>query len=214
VRVFDNVCVSLAAAEIVGIVGPNGAGKTTLLRIMAGLILPTSGSVLVKGATRGPAHPPVEIAYFAGESSMPPGARVSAWLRIVSGVALAPGDKRRLGALSRGTRQAIGLRAALDKPSAHLVVLDEPWEGLDPDATRWLTSALHARRGTGAGIVVSSHRFHDLAGVCDRYGFLTHGTLKFVAAAELSGQGNRPVTADALFEMFDRLQGVGRRVGT
>ena len=62
-----------------------------------------------------------------------------------------------------------------------LVLLDEPWEGLDPDASRWLSDALVRKRLRGVAVVVSSHRIHDLAAICDRCEFLVDGRLVPVA---------------------------------
>jgi ABC-type multidrug transport system ATPase subunit len=164
--------VTLAAApgEIVGIVGPNGAGKTTLLRIAARLVGQQSGTVDVPpGATRA-------LRYFAGERTLPPDVRAQRWRRLW-GLSRDQGiGRKRIGALSRGMRQRLGLETVLAQPqSASLVLLDEPWEGLDPDASRWLSEQLAGLRLAGAAVIVSSHRIHDLATVCDRCVFINVG---------------------------------------
>jgi len=84
-------------------------------------------------------------------------------------------------------------------------VLDEPWEGLDADAARWLTATLEGKRDRGASIVLSSHRLHDLAGLCDAYLFLVPGHATLLQAHELAQVG--PVTPDLLTEVLDRLRG-------
>jgi len=89
-----------------------------------------------------------------------------------------------------------------------LIVLDEPWEGLDPDASRWLTEAMRARRDAGVTILVSSHRLHDLAGVCDRYVFLDRGFATIVAGEALARNG--VVTGDGLLAAFDAVRGRAR----
>jgi ABC-2 type transport system ATP-binding protein len=90
-------------------------------------------------------------------------------------------------------------------------VLDEPWEGLDPDAARWLSTAIETKRDRGAIIIVSSHRLYDLAGLCDAYLFLAHHRAALVHAHDISSTGM--VTAADLIEVFDRLQGAtGSRV--
>ena len=103
--------------------------------------------------------------------------------------------------LSRGSRQMVGLRAYLAPPRAALYLLDEPWEGLDPDAARWLSMLLQQHRQAGSGILVSSHRLHDLAGVCDRYVFLSDGVLH---PFDTSGIEAFDMTR-ALFERFSAL---------
>ena len=87
-------------------------------------------------------------------------------------------------------------------------MLDEPWEGLDPDASRWLTEAMRARRDAGVTILVSSHRLHDLAGVCDRYVFLDRGFATIVAGEAVARNG--VVTGDGLLAAFDAVRGRAR----
>jgi ABC-2 type transport system ATP-binding protein len=180
--------------EIVGLIGPNGAGKTTLLRILLGLVSPTAGRVT---------RPVGPVAYFAGGQTLPPRARADRWTRWVSRGAAAPRESRRIRTLSRGTRQMVGLEAVLAMPGADLIILDEPWETLDPDASRWLTKTLSARREAGAGILVSSHRLHDLAGLCDRYAFLIEGRVVLRDSHEIS---EGMPTGGELLKEFDTLR--------
>jgi ABC-type multidrug transport system ATPase subunit len=169
-RALDDVSLSIAEGEIVGIVGPNGAGKTTMLRLLAGLLRPSSGTCERPDGRL--------VRYFGGERTLPPDVAASTWFRLWNPRA-APGDvpRRRIGVLSRGTRQRIGLDTLLRDSHPRLILLDEPWEGLDPDASRWLTDLVRERRAAGAAIAVSSHRIHDLASACDRCEFLVDGRL-------------------------------------
>jgi len=105
-------------------------------------------------------------------------------------------------------RQQLGLETTLARHPEHrvwsLVLLDEPWEGLDPDAARWLSTELVELRGRGATVMVSSHRIHDLAGVCDRCVFLRRG----LVAEEVRMSKSMAAGLDRsamLFEAFDRL---------
>jgi len=197
VRALTGVSLDVAAGEIVGLVGPNGAGKTTLMRILARLISPDPGGCVKVGVDVS------HVRYFAGEHTLPPKVRADRWLNLWSAdTRSAP--RRALGILSRGIRQRIGLEAMIgsnDRP--RLILLDEPWEGLDPDATRWLSQALVRHRDAGAGIFVSSHRIHDLADVCDRCVFLVSGRISsvIVTSEQLHSGGPRSAT---LFEAFDR----------
>jgi ABC-2 type transport system ATP-binding protein len=107
--------------------------------------------------------------------------------------------------LSRGSRQAIGLKALLARPESRLIVLDEPWEGLDPDFSRWLSETLREKRAAGVAVVLSSHRLHDLAGLCDRYCFLINGCITTMRPDDdFDGQ----ITGERLLAMFDRLRGL------
>jgi ABC-2 type transport system ATP-binding protein len=184
------------SGEIVGLVGPNGAGKTTLLRIAARLMQPWGGTVDT------PSGPFGTIRYFAGERTLPPDVRVVGWRRLWQ----LPNDRqsgwKRMAALSRGMRQRLGLETVLSRPeSAALVLLDEPWEGLDPDASAWLSAQLESVRATGASTIVSSHRIHDLAPVCDRCVFMNRGRI----TCEVDVSRTLPAARAALlFDAFEQ----------
>lgn len=195
---LDRVTIAVMSGETLGLIGANGAGKTTLLRIIAGLLRPTSGEVVSMLPLR-----PGAIRYFGGERTLPPHVRGRDWHALWNPPAAAGTTTRKLGVLSRGTRQRIGLEAVLGTDDFSLLLLDEPWEGLDPDASRWLGEALVHHRNRGAAIIVSSHRIHDLAAVCDACEFLIAGRLSpqpFICSpgAPLDSR------TSALFDGFDR----------
>jgi ABC-2 type transport system ATP-binding protein len=198
---LSNVTLAVGPQEILGLIGPNGAGKTTLLRILARLIRPNAGTVTIPSASETPV-----VRYFAGEHTLPPAVRARRWLRLWSAPAAADATNRPMGVLSRGTRQRVGLDAVLAEPSPSLLLLDEPWEGLDPDASRRLSDELVKRRNAGAGVVVSSHRIHDLADVCDRCVFLVGGRLasESLAQDDFSGGADRRAL---VYAAFDRATG-------
>lgn len=193
-----------APGQCIGVIGPNGAGKTTLLRVIVGLITPSGGEVRIDGLPPRLALRRCGVAYFAGEQTMPGFVRASAWGRLGNGDTVTT-DGRRLRALSRGTRQLLGLRTVLGRQPLALVVLDEPWEGLDPDGARWLTAAIAMKRDRGAAVVLASHRFDDLAGLCDAYLVMMAQSVVLLKAHEIAPVG--PVTAAALAEAFDRRSG-------
>ena len=113
-------------------------------------------------------------------------------------------DRRRIRALSQGMKQLLGLRTVLSRHPLQLIVLDEPWEGLDTESSRWLTSTLESKRDRGAAVIVSSHRLHDLAGLCDAYLFLLPHDARLVKAHEIARVG--PVTAPLLADTFEKLR--------
>ena len=173
-RVLDQLWLQLQAGEIVGLVGANGAGKTTMLRIAAGLMMPDQGGV------RWAQSPPL-VRYFGGEMTLPPDLPARRWARLF-GVRME--DRRAIGQLSRGSRQFLGLRIVLAGSGADLVLLDEPWEGLDAGGSAWLATALRRWRAAGAGILISSHRLHDLDQTCTRFVLLRSGRCHPVAERE------------------------------
>jgi ABC-type multidrug transport system ATPase subunit len=201
---LSDVTLSVIRGEAVALIGPNGAGKTTLLRLLVGILRPSRGEIRIAGDLVPAALTHTRVAYFGGEMTMPPGVTVAAWRSLFQEPSSHDHDRRLLGTLSRGTRQMVGLRTVFSLPALQLIALDEPWEGLDPDAARWLGEAVRARRGNGAALILSSHRLHDLAGLCDRYLFLNAGRLLSMSARAVCADG--PVTADALFAVFDRLR--------
>ncbi|MBA3886069.1 MAG: ATP-binding cassette domain-containing protein [Acidobacteria bacterium] len=200
--VLQNLSVGVDRGETLGIIGPNGAGKTTLLRMLVGLVR-GEGQVTLDGRPVRENLGRIGVAYFAGESTVPPLVRTRRWRRLFHEADAA--DNRPVRVLSRGTRQLLGLRTVFSLPALDLIVLDEPWEGLDPDAARWLSAAMRARRDGGAALVVSSHRLHDLAGVCNRYLFLEEGRATTLEASDLSPDGT--ATAEFLLAAFDELRG-------
>lgn len=193
--IFQGVDLALREREITGLVGSNGAGKTTLLRTLLGFVSPSAGEV-----TR--SVPPGALEHFGGAPTLPPHVSARAWVRLASRGRAACDDPRPIRTLSRGSRQLLGLSTVLARREALAFLLDEPWEGLDPDGSRWLSETLLARRDSGCGFLVSSHRLHDLAGLCARYAFLVNGRVTVLPAADIG----KPVGAAELVRVFDLLR--------
>ena len=202
-EVFHSLSFDLSGNQSLGVIGPNGAGKTTLLRVMVGLQPPSNGDLRIRGMQPRHAVARVGVAYFAGDFTLPGSVRACDWGSLATGDAITP-ERRRIRTLSRGTRQLLGLRTVLARPHLGLVVLDEPWEALDVDASRWLSRTLEAKRDRGAAVVLASHDPHDLAGICDLYLFLVNRRGTLFKAHELSAVG--PVTPAVLANVLERLQ--------
>jgi ABC-2 type transport system ATP-binding protein len=202
-HVFHALSFELSANQSLGVIGPNGAGKTTLLRLIAGLLLPSHGELRINGSSPRAALARTDTAYFAGDVTLPGSVRACDWGSLATGDTITP-ERRRIRTLSRGTRQLLGLRTVLSRAHLGLVLLDEPWEALDPDASRWLSRTLETKRDRGAAVIVASHDLHDLAGVCDAYLFLVNRRGMMWKAHELSPVG--PVTEAVLADVLERLQ--------
>jgi ABC-2 type transport system ATP-binding protein len=191
-QVLSQAWLQVRAGEVVGLIGANGAGKTTLLRIAAGLVRPDGGSVRWAPMRD---DEQARIRYYGGEMTLPPSVPARRWASLFH---VAMDDRRRIGRLSRGSRQILGLRVMLSGDEADLVLLDEPWEGLDPEGSAWLTDTVRRWRSGGAAILISSHRLYDLDSVCTRFILLEGGRCHAVADREL-----RP-RVDQLVQAFSR----------
>jgi ABC-2 type transport system ATP-binding protein len=178
-KVLNQAWLQVRSGEAVGLIGANGAGKTTLLRIAAGLVRPDGGSVRwapMQG------DQDARIRYYGGEMTLPSSVAARRWASLFG---VPSDDRRRLGHLSRGSRQLFGLRVLLSGDGAELLLLDEPWEGLDPDASAWLSENVRRWRTGGAAVLISSHRLYDLDAVCTRFVLLENGRCQAVADREL-----------------------------
>ncbi|HEV8232648.1 MAG TPA: ATP-binding cassette domain-containing protein [Thermoanaerobaculia bacterium] len=198
--VLRDVDFSLREGEIAGLIGANGAGKTTLLRILLGLVCPTAGRVEWRGADAAP--PRDRVGHFGGAHTLPPAVAARTWVRLVSRGRDTSDDRRPVRALSRGSRQLLGLSAELARTDLDALLFDEPWEGLDPDGSRWLSDSLRRKREEGCAFLVSSHRLHDLAGLCDRYAFLLDCRVVTRAARQISPHTVRGEDLLAAFDLI------------
>ncbi len=202
---LSGVDLSLEKGRIYGLVGDNGAGKTTLMRLMAGLVLPSAGTMTLFGASEGKSLREARkklgtlIAEPAGyeDLSLWQNLRAQAMLLpktektdlrdLCSFVGLEPGALRRsLRQCSTGERQRYGLAAALlGRPE--LLLLDEPMNGLDPSGVAELRELLLRLRGEGGmTLLVSSHLLEELHKIATDYIFLRYGTvLEAISAQEL-----------------------------
>jgi ABC-2 type transport system ATP-binding protein len=204
-RVVDDLSFEVHAGGVTGFLGPNGAGKTTTLRVLLGLAAPTAGQALVLGRrfedlddpTRalgalldsGGVHPGMrvrhELEIQAAAGAVEPG-RVDV---VLDEVGLSEAADKRVGALSLGMRQRLGLAAALLGEPA-LLVLDEPANGLDPAGMHWLRNLLRAYATRGGAVLVSSHVLSELALFADEVVVISRGRLVADApVAELVSRG-------------------------
>jgi heme ABC exporter ATP-binding subunit CcmA len=181
-RALADVSFELAAGSVALAAGPNGAGKSTLLRILAALTRPTHGEVRILGVDpfgRGAAELRPRIGYLGsepalyGDLSVRENLEFAARLRgaarasidaVISELELAPVVQRRARALSLGYRKRAGLaRALLGAPA--LLLLDEPWSGLDASSARRLSAFLSQRREAGTTLLIAAHGVRDQLGL-------------------------------------------------
>jgi sodium transport system ATP-binding protein len=206
VRAVNNVSMSVAAGEIVGLLGANGAGKTTTLRMIATLLQPTSGHAQVcnHDSITDPVGVRQSLGYVSATTGVPD--RLTARELLTSFGRLHGLEEdyidRPAGRLSSGQRQRISLgRALVHNPPA--LVLDEPTNALDVVGSRDLLDTLDQLRESGHAILLSTHRLHEIEHRCDRFVIIDKGHI--VAAGtrdELVGDSGE--LEDAFFHAIEQ----------
>ncbi len=179
----DDVSFTAEPGRVTGFLGPNGAGKSTTMRVMVGLTPPTSGSVTIDGRRFVDLpNPGREVGVLLDASAQHAGRTGREVLRIahrtmglparrveemLSLVGLTGGEAdRRLRNYSLGMRQRLGIAAAL-LGDPHVLVLDEPANGLDPSGIRWMRDLLRDFADQGGTVLLSSHLLHEIEVIAD-----------------------------------------------
>ena len=192
VKAVDGLSFEVKAGEIFGLLGPNGAGKTTSIRMILDIIKPEAGRISVLG---GPMteEKKARIGYLPEERGLYEDmtlmdtlvflgqlkglARQTAVSRVeeyLKEVDLWDAHERKIEALSRGMNQkAQFVAATLHEPD--LIIIDEPFSGLDPVNTRMIKKLLFRMRERGAAIIMSTHQMHQVEEMCERILLIDHG---------------------------------------
>lgn len=201
-RALADVSLHVGAGTVAAVVGPNGAGKTTLLRLCAGLIRPESGELRILGRSPEQARAQGRVA-FIGEGEVLPahlpartclaaigtivGAAARSVDRVLRQLDLAADAGTSIGRLSRGRRQRLALATAT-LGSAELLLLDEPWCGIDPHAARRLTALLEGCRAEGRTVIYTTHLLAEAERLCDRFLVLVEGRCVWSGGREAVGR--------------------------
>ena len=200
-RAVDGVDLTVACGEIYGFVGRNGAGKSTLMKMLAGLVLPTAGEIEILGERQAPGctsrrlgalieSPGIHLGLSGLDNVMVralalgvPNARAAS-LEALATVGLSGVAKKRAKSYSLGMKQRLGLALAL-VGSPDLLLLDEPFNGLDPQAVREVrTTIVDLARSRSITVFVSSHVLDQLERMVTRYGVIRDGRLVREMGAE------------------------------
>ena len=182
--VLDDVSLTVSSGEIIGLVGTNGSGKTMLMRCICGFVIPEKGEIFVNGEKVGgkkdfakdtgiiiemPGFLPVfsgmtNLSVLASYSGKKSREELSVLLEKVG---LDPKDNRPVRKYSMGMRQRLGIaQAIMDNPS--LLVLDEPFNGLDKNGVAEMRKLLMNLREEGKTMILASHHSQDIRSLCDR----------------------------------------------
>jgi ABC-2 type transport system ATP-binding protein len=193
---LDSVSFEFPDAGILGVIGHNGAGKTTLLKMVAGLVVPTSGELMVNGidVVRDPAALKVALGYLPEESRLYETMTAEDYLaffgeiyglkkdeitartrRLFAALSLET-DGKKLGEFSKGMKRKAAIARSLIHDPAFLVY-DEPTSGLDPMTSRFIAEYLKKLKSSGKTIVLSAHNLYQVEAICDRVMILRRGKI-------------------------------------
>jgi lipopolysaccharide export system ATP-binding protein len=194
-RVVDGVSLSVRPGEVHGLLGPNGAGKTTVFRLLAGVESPDTGTVHLDGralvrlplhrrAALGLGYLPQEDTLFrdldvlgnvAIAASMRPGGPPP--LELLARVGIAALATRRVDGLSGGERRRLEI-ARLLALGPRVLLLDEPFAGIDPVAVGGLQRLTRALAAGGLGVLITDHAVRETLAICDRATLLDGGIIQ------------------------------------
>ena len=205
-KALNAISLEIKRGQITGLLGPNGAGKSTLMKIITGSVIPDEGTVTVNGVnvvdeplkvqrTLGylPEHNPQYLelyvkeylAYVASVYKVP-NSRVD---EVIAQTILGPEQHKKIGALSKGYRQRVGLAAALI-PDPAVLILDEPTTGLDPAQLVEIRSLLK-NIAVDKTVLFSTHIMQEVVELCSSCVFLKGGELKRVLTESEIQKGSK-----------------------
>ena len=194
IQALKGVSLEVGDGELVGLLGPNGAGKSTLVKIACGLVRPTGGDGadrrrarrLAGGPPRarlpGRAVPLPRLADRRRAARHAPAARGlgrrrrASATRLLEAVGLTEAATRRVGAMSKGMQQRLGIAQAM-VGSPRVLLLDEPTSALDPAGRRTVRRLLEELRERGVSVLLNSHLLSEVELVCDRVAIIARGEL-------------------------------------
>ena len=229
-RAVDGIDLTVQSGEIFGLLGPNGAGKTTTMKMLATLLLPTSGSIRVLGID--PLARPREVRarlgamlsgerslywkltarenleYFAALYHVAPAETRPRIDRALVAVKLADRADDYVERYSTGMRQRLALARAL-LPDPPLVILDEPTVGLDPQASRDLRDRVRELRAQGRTVLLTTHYMEEADQLCDRVAIIDHGK---IVALDTPAALKRTIRAEEVVHLELALEGDDRAV--
>ncbi len=230
-EVLHDICLDIADGEVVGLLGPNGVGKSTLMKILLGLWKPDSGIVQVP-ATHGylPELNPLYDSMYVREylsfmfrveslkckedsKKCPSGYSLKSIVEsMIEKVGLTPMANKRIGELSKGFRQRVGLAQAM-MGNPELLILDEPTTGLDPNQLLEIRGVIGSRGVEGRGVgttILSTHILQEVEQVCSRVIILDRGVVKY-DSAERPSYGLKDRFAEGeLEEIFRQVTNYGK----
>lgn len=196
-QAIRGIDLQIKKGTIVGLLGPNGSGKSTLLKMLAGLIYPTSGSILV-GGRKPDVHNKQQVAYLPEIDHLYGWMTVKETLRFIAGfypdwqeeraaemlVKMELDENQKVRNLSKGMRARLKLIAALSR-KVPLVLLDEPFSGIDPSSrAKIIRSIISEFQSDEQTIVLSTHSVNESEPMFDDVIFLQNGQIRIFDSTE------------------------------
>lgn len=228
-KAVDNISFAVGKGEIVGFLGPNGAGKSTTMKIITGYLQSDGGHAVVCGidVKSKPIETKKRIGYLPEANPLYFDMYVREYLdfiadlhhvknkkarieEVIGMVGLTPESKKKIGQLSKGYKQRVGLAAALIH-DPEVLILDEPTSGLDPNQIVEIREVIK-KLGLNKTVLFSSHILQEVEAICDRVVIINKG--KLVANDKLSALRDRSSTKNVIHVSFkesvaaEKLQGL------
>src|SRR5437763_513403 len=209
-KAVNDVSFRIGKGEIVGFLGPNGAGKSTTMKIITGYLQPDGGKAIVCGidTVTDPLAVKKKIGYLPEANPLYYDMYVKEYLQFVAGVhglkdikgavnrvitltGLTPESKKKIGQLSKGYKQRVGLAAALVH-NPEVLILDEPTSGLDPNQIVEIRNVIK-EQGRDKTVLFSSHILQEVQAICNRVIIINKGNIVAddkLSALQQNRQGN------------------------
>ncbi|MFO1045483.1 MAG: ABC transporter ATP-binding protein [Planctomycetaceae bacterium] len=223
---LNSLTLQVPAGHVLGLIGPNGAGKTTAIRILAGLLRPTSGTATIAGADcvkqardikrligympdRFGSYDNMRVHeyldFFGAAFGIPRRQRITRIEEVMETAGIVYMRDKFVESLSHGMAQRVGIaRTLLHDP--RVIILDEPANGLDPQARIEMRELILKLARLGKTVLVTSHILPELARICDTVAIMTHGCLRaFGTVDQIGHQISQRRTMEAQLLSVDKI---------
>lgn len=194
-RAVDGISFDIPSGEIVGFIGPNGAGKSTTMKVITGFLSEFEGEVLVNGldVRNNPLEVKKTIGYLPEHNPLYPDMYIREYLsfiarmyglgnhaedavnKVIEEIGLAKEQHKKIGMLSKGYRQRVGLASVLIH-DPQVLILDEPTTGLDPNQLIEIRSLIETV-GKSKTVLLSTHIMQEVEAICDRVIIINNGQI-------------------------------------
>lgn len=191
-QVLKSINLSLTKGHVVAVMGPNGSGKTTLLKSMVGLVIPTSGEILVKGKNiKNHWKYREDIGYMPQIAHYPENLKVKELIEMIKDIRGSSSEldeelieslkvfniyDKPMGTLSGGTKQRVSAVLAF-LFNQDIIILDEPTAGLDPVSSEHVKSKIIQEKNKGRLVIITSHIISEVEEVADRIIYILEGKI-------------------------------------